>query len=170
MNTLETTTQVQPAPSLTVAQAIDAIGVDIIAEYEAEASVPFLDSLQFQGDVAVRPVQKTKAATTVVTSEGVPVIKGEAMGNTHLLIPGLDAAPDTVKFDFREDAKNPLVVGILTITTGGSAMLAHPEHGYSGVLPGTYEIRRQREREFTGNTGESTEGNTFAPRERLVLD
>ena len=33
----------------------------------------------------------------------------------------------------------------LTVPDGEVAYLAHPEHGYSGIGPGTYELRRQRE-------------------------
>ncbi len=38
-----------------------------------------------------------------------------------------------------------LQLATLTVPDGQVAYLAHPEHGYMGVGPGTYEIRRQRE-------------------------
>ena len=37
-----------------------------------------------------------------------------------------------------------LAIGALSTT--GAAYLIHPEHGGSGIAPGTYVIRRQRER------------------------
>jgi hypothetical protein len=36
-------------------------------------------------------------------------------------------------------------VGVFTVTEGATAYLAHPEHGYMGIAPGTYTVRRQRE-------------------------
>jgi hypothetical protein len=38
-----------------------------------------------------------------------------------------------------------LLLGVLTVPPGSVAYLAHPEHAYAGIAPGTYELRRQRE-------------------------
>jgi hypothetical protein len=40
---------------------------------------------------------------------------------------------------------HPLDLGVLTVAEGAVAYLAHPEHAYSGIAPGTYLLRRQRE-------------------------
>ncbi|MGW0803278.1 hypothetical protein [Nonomuraea sp. NPDC002799] len=34
---------------------------------------------------------------------------------------------------------------MLTVAEDATAYLAHPEHAYTGIAPGTYELRRQRE-------------------------
>ena len=33
----------------------------------------------------------------------------------------------------------------VVVPDGATAYVAHPEHGYMGVGPGVYEVRRQRE-------------------------
>ena len=38
-----------------------------------------------------------------------------------------------------------LIVARLAVPAGAVAYLGHPEHGYLGIGPGTYELRRQRE-------------------------
>ena len=38
-----------------------------------------------------------------------------------------------------------LVLGVLTVPGGTRAVLAHPEHGFLEIDPGTYQIGRQRE-------------------------
>ena len=46
------------------------------------------------------------------------------------------------------DARS-LDLGTLTVGPGALAYLAHPEHAYSGIGPGTYVLRRQRELDTT---------------------
>jgi hypothetical protein len=38
-----------------------------------------------------------------------------------------------------------LLIGILTVPARGEQYLAHDQHGYLGIGPGTYEVGRQRE-------------------------
>lgn len=121
---------------LTMQEAVDRFGVHVETDFAADDPIPVLDGTQFQGDVAIIPTETT-AAVGVVPSDGLPVVRGENGGNTHLLLPS-----DGVTFDRKEVG---LVLGILTVAKDAIAYLAHPEHGYAGVGPGTYEIRRQRE-------------------------
>ncbi|MEU6711347.1 hypothetical protein ABZ897_07670 [Nonomuraea sp. NPDC046802] len=97
-----------------------------------------LAGLQFQGDVAVVPVNR-EPARTAVPEAGVPVVRGQAEANTHLLLAIGQAffAPD--RFG------GGMVLGVLNVADGATAYLAHPEHAFSGIAPGTYELRRQRE-------------------------
>ena len=37
------------------------------------------------------------------------------------------------------------VLALLTVPEGSIAYLAHPEHAYTGIGPGSYTLRRQRE-------------------------
>lgn len=116
-------------------------GVDVDPHLEREATVPVSTGLQRQGDVIVIPTamagRPQSTATKPVPRQGVPVVRGEAGGNTHLLL-----ADGAVAFDA---APRDLTLGVLTVEPGATAYLAHPEHGYAGIGPGTYVIRRQRE-------------------------
>lgn len=124
-----------------VKDLITAHGVDIDPHLDREATVPVSAGLQRQGDVLVLPVSLIRLgrgpATTPVPRDGVAVVRGEAGGNTHLLL-----ADGPVYYDV---APVNLSLGVLTVGEGAVAYLAHPEHGYAGIAPGTYILRRQRE-------------------------
>lgn len=124
---------------LTIAEAIDLHGVDVLDHLDRDLTIPILSGIQFQGDVAVIPYP-SKAATTPVPKAGVPVVRGESGGNTHSL-----HGDGPVFFEGRDATAQNLSLGVLTVPEGSTAYLAHPEHAYSGVGPGTYELRRQRE-------------------------
>lgn len=123
----------------TLAQAIDRFAVDVDPHLDRDIEIPVLTAAQRQGDVMILPRQ-TAAATTPVPREGAAVVRGENGGNTHLLL-----ADGPVCFDPRPATTTDLTLGVLTVADDATAYLAHPEHGYMGFGPGTYEIRRQRE-------------------------
>lgn len=117
--------------------------VDVLDYLDRDTLVPVHAGLQCQGDVAVVPAAMTRGltpATKPVPKVGVPVVRGEAGGNTHLLLGEGD-----VRFDQDRPFDGDLRLGTLTVAEGATAYLAHPEHAYTGIAPGTYEIRRQRE-------------------------
>lgn len=126
----------------TLQEAITRYGVDVDPHHQREATIPITSGLQAQGDVMVVPASMTlPVATAPVPPAGVAVVRGEAGGNTHLLL-----ADGPVFFDpatSRSSAE--LVLGVLTVPVGSTGYLAHPEHAYSGIAPGVYELRRQRE-------------------------
>jgi len=124
--------------ALTIAQAVARHGVDVLDHLDRTATIPVLTGLQMQGDLAIVPVES--AATTPVPAVGVPVVRGENGGHTHTLL-----AEGDVRYDERQASATDLVLGRLTVGDGATAYLAHPEHAYSGIGPGCYEIRRQRE-------------------------
>jgi len=127
---------------LTIEDAVKTFGVEVDEHHERQAEIPVLAGLQFQGDVAVVPSSAhVVEAHTAVPKAGVPVVRGENGGNTHLLL----AAGDGVRFDLASQQRGSLALGLLTVPAGASAYLAHPEHAYTGIAPGTYELRRQRE-------------------------
>jgi hypothetical protein len=66
-------------------------------------------------------------------------VRGEFGGHTHTLL-----AEGAVAFD-AATGEEGLDIGVLTVAAGATAFLAHPEHAYSGIGPGTYVLRRQRE-------------------------
>lgn len=119
---------------------IDRHGVDVLAHLDRQAAVPIICGVQAQGDVLVVPEHRATPAATPVLAAGVPVVRGENGGNTHLLL-----ADGDVRFDSRPVTARDLVLGNLTVADGAVAYLAHPEHGYTGIGPGTYQLRRQRE-------------------------
>jgi hypothetical protein len=117
---------------------IERHGVQVDPHLSRDVAVPVAYGLQRQGDVIVIPAATSDPATTPVARQGFPVVRGEAGGNTHLLL-----ADGGVFYDPASNAGQEL--GTLTVGEGATAYLAHPEHGYAGIAPGTYVIRRQRE-------------------------
>jgi hypothetical protein len=129
-----------------LATLVEKFNVDVLDHLDREADVPVLTEPQAQGDVLVVPGFNLKTPPTEqVPAEGVAVIRGEGFGgggNTHLLLGSGD-----VTFRFSENGE--VTVGQLRVAEGSEAYLAHPEHGYLGIGPGDYTIRRQRQ--FVGN-------------------
>jgi hypothetical protein len=140
--------------SATLGQLIDRHGVDVLDHLDRQVEVPVLDGLQFQGDLAVIPAGDDTSAfagsTKQVPEEGLPVIEGVNGGHEHRL---LASAPRTASLTTAGTGANGQAIGLLECTE--PAYLAHPEHGYLGIAPGAYELRRQREQ---------------AAEERIVVD
>lgn len=120
---------------LTLAKIETTYGLTHDDHLDREAEIPTVTGVAAQGDVLVRKVN-TSPATTKVPQAGVPVVKGENGGNTHLLV-------GDAFFDYHDS--DTLVIGVVTVKDGATALLSHPEHGGLMIAPGTYEIRRQRE-------------------------
>jgi hypothetical protein len=135
----------------TLAQITAAHGFEVLAHLEADLEVPVNDGLQAQGDLLIVPfpgyrVNGTKAA---VAAAGVPVIEAVGSGNEHRLFAGV---PETAWFT-PGSHQGMQDIGVLECTS--PAYVLHPEHGATGIAPGTYVLRRQREQ---------------ADEERLVAD
>jgi hypothetical protein len=136
--------------AMTYGEALAMANVAIPEHLEAEAQVPVLTGPQCQGDLMVVPVAQAYEAGgqapewpqgQLVPMDGVQVVHGEATGNTHWLHAGFGSPG--VAWHRADDG---LVVGVLTVPGGQSAMLIHTdEHGANGIGPGSYEIRRKRE-------------------------
>ncbi len=125
---------------ITLHEAISRYGVDVDPHHEREALIPIIGGLQAQGDVMVVPAALTlPTATVLVPTAGIAVVKGESGGNTHLLL-----ADGPVFFESIR-GRSELTLGVVTVPVGSIAYLAHPEHAYAGLAPGSYELRRQRE-------------------------
>lgn len=124
----------------TTAQMIEATGVTVVTEQDFELDIPVLAGIQRQGDVIVIPRLGVLAATPVPAT-GTPVVRGENGGNTHAIYP----ADGAVFCDVAQPSVRELRVATLMVPEGSTAYLGHPEHGYMGIAPGSYEIRRQRE-------------------------
>lgn len=109
---------------------------DIPTELVDDLTVPALACLQVQGDVAVIPTRPSAKPGTPIPSAGIPVVRGENGGNTHLLVGDGTWAESTA---------GGAELGVLTVPPGGVAWLLHPEHGANGIGPGCFLLRRQRE-------------------------
>lgn len=118
---------------------IEATGVGVVTTQDLDIDIPVLGGVQRQGDVIVIPAKV--AAKTAVQKVGTPVVRGESGGNTHAIY----AADGPVYCDTQTGSARDLRVALLSVPEGSTAYLGHPEHGYMGIAPGNYEIRRQRE-------------------------
>lgn len=123
---------------------IDRFQVQIDPHLDREVTVPVSAGLQRQGDVIVIPAKGTVKFKLInkVPATGVAVVRGESGGNTHLLL--ADGDVFYVASTSATTAEN-LTLGTLVVADGATAYLAHPEHGYAGIAPGTYRVGRQRE-------------------------
>ena len=125
----------------TLAEVMSPHGVEIPKHLEEQAEVPLISGVQRQGDVIVVPMRHGEiAGLETVRSEGVPVVRGEAGGNTHLLV-----ADGAVSFAPAPSTRGGLALGSLAVEKDAAAYLIHPEHGATGIAPGSYRISRQRE-------------------------
>jgi hypothetical protein len=122
----------------TLAQIEKQTGVTVFDWLTRDAEVPVVTRAACQGDVSVLRVT-TGPATTALPQAGVAVVRGEAGGNTHSLH-GVGCL-----WDVADGRGGELVLGALTVPEGCEAVLAHPEHGFLALAPGTYRIGRQRE-------------------------
>lgn len=128
----------------TVAQAITQFGVEIDPHLEREVGIPVNAGLQRQGDVLVIPTKDIVRGGGSIPIQGHPVVKGENGGNTHLLLGAGEVV--WVALDEGDPGEDDgLRLGYLAVAEDATAYLAHPEHGYLGIAPGTYYISRQRE-------------------------
>ncbi|HEX7322017.1 MAG TPA: hypothetical protein VF299_03645 [Mycobacterium sp.] len=121
----------------TINELIRTTGIGVVTEHDTDLDVPVLSGMQRQGDVLVLPREVT--AHTAVPPAGTPVVRAENGGNTHTV----HAADGPVYCD--TGTPEGLRIATLSVPDGSTAYLGHPEHGYMGIAPGSYEIRRQRE-------------------------
>lgn len=122
-----------------VSEAISRYGTEVLDHLDRDIAVPVVTQAACQGDVSILKVNLL-AATTPVPAAGYPVVRGENGGNTHSL-----HGDGPIYFDPESQQAGSLVLGRLTVPEGSSAVLAHPEHGFLAIAPGTYSIGRQRE-------------------------
>jgi hypothetical protein len=124
----------------TLEELVTTHGIEIEDHLDRQARIPVLSGMQRQGDVIVVPCP-TATATTPVPQSGVAVIRGGEGAHTHALVASGDVFCDLMVSVATKD----LCLATLVVSEGAVAYLAHPEHGYSAIAPGSYEIRRQRE-------------------------
>lgn len=130
----------------TISSVMSRHDLEVPAHLVADAEVPIIAGKpQRQGDVFVEPRRCGKVANAVpVPPEGIAVVRGEAGGNTHLLVRDLGVAEDLVSWSPNPDER-AIDMGTLTVEEGGAALLVHAEHGAQGIGPGQYTVRRLRQ-------------------------
>jgi hypothetical protein len=142
--------------TLTLADLTARTGLDVLGHLEREMTIPVIDGIQAQGDLLVipiallvanpeRPTWRDVSITASprwheVPGEGIEVLRAGAGGNPHTLV----ADPGTCRWT--TGVRDPQQLALGALSTTEVAYLIHPEHGGSGIAPGTYVIRRQRER------------------------
>ncbi|WP_232667432.1 hypothetical protein [Pseudonocardia sp. TRM90224] len=126
---------------------LDITGLDVLDHLDRQVAVPVVDGLQAQGDLIVIPAGMTPTVTTWPSSrwrplpaEGLELVRGIAGNNPHTLV----AEPGTC--ELTPDVEDPLRLAIAMFTNTAPAYLIHPEHGGTGIAPGRWLVRRQRER------------------------
>lgn len=142
----------------TLAEVTEATGFAVLEHLEAEAQVPVLGGLQAQGDLlivpaaawsqTIAPQDGLRRDLKPVPAEGIPVIEAVGSGHEHRLFAGTPGTAFWAPSD-----RGGQDIGLLECTE--PAYILHPEHGATGIAPGVYELRRQREQ---------------AAEERLVAD
>lgn len=125
----------------TIADLTSTTGLSLTTDWSADVEIPTLAGMQRQGDVLIVPDRAATAATPVAAG-GTPVVRGESGGNTHAIYAEADSG---VTCDVRDVVVTDLIVATLAVPVGAQAWLGHPQHGYLGIAPGTYRIKRQRE-------------------------
>lgn len=126
--------------SPTLGELISHHGISVEPHFDRSLEVPVLDGLQVQGDLAVIPVPSGHGQTGAVTvpAEGIPVIEASDGGHEHRLLAGEPGSAS-----WAPAAPGGQDLGILECAA--PAYLAHPEHAFAAIAPGTYLLRRQRE-------------------------
>ncbi|WP_287004067.1 MULTISPECIES: hypothetical protein [Gordonia] len=122
-------------------------GLDVLDHLDRSIRIPVISGPQAQGDLMIVPLSMVRNAivtrpwthTTHVRREGVELLRSAAGGNPHSLV----ADDGTCTWSSPVQDAEGLALGI--IDTSQAAFLIHPEHGATGIAPGRYVIRRQRE-------------------------
>lgn len=155
---------------LTLAQLTERTGFEVLAHLEGEVTIPVIDGLQAQGDLIVIPLRllpevrlTSWARWRAVPRQGVELLRSAAGGNPHTLM----ADPGTCQWT--ANISDPVRLALGAFTTTATAYLIHPEHGATGIAPGTFVVRRQRER-VGGSPGPAGRLLGFRGGDRFIAD
>jgi hypothetical protein len=154
--------------TLTLADLTAWTGLDVLDHLEREVTILVIAGLQAQGDLIVVPAVMLGTVTESpyarwhqVPPTGIELLRSAAGGNPHTLVADAGTCWWTTEVS---DLPERLALGIVEATA--VAYLIHPEHGGTGLAPGRYVIRRQRER----NTGTAWRDSLSRRGDRLIAD
>lgn len=124
-----------------LAELLDRTGLDVLAHLDRQVDVPVIDGLQAQGDLIIVPDDITGSAYFrdgwhPLPAEGVELVRGGDGNNPHTLV-GTGRLTTQV-FD-------PEHLAVAMLHNEVPVYLVHPEHGATGIAPGCWLVRRQRE-------------------------
>lgn len=131
----------------TLSEAIGRHGFDVLDQLDRQAAIPYLDGLQPQGDTIIIPLAEVDGQVTFagpgkpISRAGVAVVEAVSGGHEHRLF----ADQGTCYWQPSVTDSEGLAIGVLTVPKDALAVQAHPEHGYAGIAPGMFVVRRQRE-------------------------
>ena len=122
----------------TIEEVMTAHDVEVPTHLADQVEVRICHGAVRQGDVIFLPARAGKVANLKpIPAEGIAVVRGEAGGNTHLLVGGGQWAANT---------SDPAIQGTLVVASDSDpAYLLHPEHGCTAFGEGTFIGRRQQE-------------------------
>ncbi|WP_194819885.1 hypothetical protein [Nocardia sp. XZ_19_385] len=123
----------------TLADAVAATGVRVHEHLDPAAEVPRISRAAAQGDVLVLRVNGPVAVEPM--RKAVAVVRSAVTTHAHTLHPCGPCAWEA----HTPASASDVLLGVLTVFGGSTAVLIHQEHGALEVLPGTYQVRRQRE-------------------------
>lgn len=121
---------------MNLAELVDRTSVDVLDHLERESTIPVVDGLQAQGDLIVIPFSMVPGETNAgswVPTEGVHLVEGGDGRHPHVLV----ADPGTCRWSPGDG--NPVIENTAPV------YLLHPEHGGTGIAPGRWVVRRQRD-------------------------
>lgn len=154
--------------TITLEELIGMSGLDVLEHLEREAAIPVVDGVQAQGDLIVIPAAMLANVWVFgdrgwreVPASGVELLRSAGGGNPHTLV----GERYTCEWSTWVHDPEGLAIGALRNTR--TAYLIHPEHGGSGIAPGVWVVRRQRERQFSGGR---RSGVNSSRRDILVAD
>jgi len=130
---------------MNLADLLDRNDLDVLDHLDRQVTVPVLDGPQAQGDLIVLPHAMVPTVTHhgrrlwEVLRGGVELVRGVAGNNPHTLV------ADPYTCEWTTAIYDPPGLGIALFTNTAPVYLIHPEHGGTGVAPGTWVVRRQRE-------------------------
>ncbi|MET8853574.1 hypothetical protein [Amycolatopsis sp. NPDC004625] len=125
-----------------LAELLDRTGLDVLEHLDRQVTVPVIDGLQAQGDLVVLPLAWLGWVLHdwwELPPEGRELVRGEAGNNPHTLV----ADPGTCRMTTW--LGDPERLAIAAFENTAPAWLVHPEHGATGIAPGRWFVRRQRE-------------------------
>ncbi|SED59686.1 hypothetical protein SAMN04489727_8517 [Amycolatopsis tolypomycina] len=125
-----------------LAELLDRTGLDVLDHLDRQVTVPVIDGLQAQGDLIVLPLAllgRQPRDWWELPAEGRELVRGEAGNNPHTLVADRGTCRMTTWL------KDPEQLAIAAFENTAPVWLIHPEHGATGIAPGAWFVRRQRE-------------------------
>lgn len=148
--------------TITLAELSLKSGHDVLDHLELDAAIPVINGLQAQGDLIVIPAADVQSidlrrheSWREVPPSGVELLRAANGGNPHTLV----ADPHTCEWYPWIWDQTGLAIGALRNTR--AAYLIHREHGATGIAPGTWVVRRQRERNAARSMWSSSRGDVL---------